>query len=118
MPNQIESFATLLPIAYASTGIVIVGAALLARRFRDSDSALFVLSLLACLTSACFGPLWRRLPEELAFIAFVAGIGPVVFMLILALAASFRRLLQGRRIWSGMSLLLSLIAVMLFVVNF
>jgi hypothetical protein len=92
-----------------------VGSILLLRR--TNEKHLIGLSLLAFLLALIFTPILRILPEEIGLPFFLLAFMPTLAILMLSLGASFISLVRTRARIAFLSLILSLLAVGLFVVN-
>lgn len=84
---------------------------------RITDTGLIVLSLVVCVMALVFVPLLRVLPERVGIPFFVVGLGPLLVILLMAIAVSTARFAQARTGTHLLSLALSILALTLFFVN-
>lgn len=82
-----------------------------------TDRGLVVLALVVCVMALVFVPLLRVLPERVGIPLFVVGLGPLLVILLMAIAVSTARFVQARTGTHLLSLALSILALALFFVN-
>lgn len=87
------------------------------RRKRRTVRGLIVLALVVCVMALVFVPLLRVLPERVGIPFFVVGLGPLLVILLMAIAVSTARFVQARTGTHLLSLALSILALTLFFVN-
>lgn len=92
-----------------------MGSVLLLRSANEKQ--LVGLSLLALLLALIFTPILRVLPEEAGLPFFLLAFMPTLAIIVLSLGASFISLVRTSARTSFLNLILSLLAVGLFIVN-
>ena len=95
--------------------LALAGSSVLWRKI--TGRGLIALSLAACVMALVFVPLLRVLPERMGIPFFVAGLLPLVVILVTALVVSTARFVQARTGTHLLSLALSIVALALFFVN-
>lgn len=85
--------------------------------WRSTGRGLILLALVACALALVFVPLLRVLPERIGIPFFVAGLLPLVAILVMAMAVNIARFVQARTGTHLLSLALSIVALALFFVN-
>jgi hypothetical protein len=106
----ISSALMLLVLLFAIAALIMVRSYL-------TDRILLGLALLSCFLALIFVPLLRTVPEQVSLLLFLVGFWPILSMIAAAVIASTVRVVQTRRKESLFSLILSIVAAVLFYIN-
>lgn len=95
--------------------VATIGSILLLRN--ANERRLMGLSLLALFLALTFAPILRLLPDEIGLPFFLVAFLPMIAILTLSLSASLVSLVRTRARVSVLDFILSLLAVVLFIIN-